>query len=256
MVLRDGGYMLPRFPTSRYLEVVLHKLLERPGIITFAYLLLMIVMGGRTALFVAHFDTLIHLGEVTIIAILFAVALALAVPGAAYARSISRKGSNAHRTAGWVMIGAAVTDGAFNVSEAILLANETGIFTEFVGLVQYWLYFTLLLVGVAPTVLTIGLASLAGLLMKSDSSSGRNTRTRIALAVEHTAAASPSMDAHWTRIDRHLGAGDVFTRTEIEQWTGLQKGQAINVIRYGRDHGFVSEAARGQYVYAPEESHA
>lgn len=219
---------------------------NRPFFVTLSYVLLLIVMGGRSALFVANFDTLVQFGELTVLAILFAIALAFAVPAGAYVRAREPKNSNAHKIGGWVVIGAAVTDGAFNISEAILLATESGVFTGYSGIVLYWLYFTLLLVGLAPTLLTIGLASLAGSLARK---APQRTRTRVAVAVEHVVEDNPALDAHWSSIRKSIQPGESFQRPQIEALTGVGKNQALNIINYGRDKGFVDTVARGQYVY-------
>jgi hypothetical protein len=204
----------------------MRNIFEKPIMVTVSYLLLMIVMGGRTALYWSHFDTLLPIGDLTIFSIVFACALALTVPASSYYRSKSAKGTGTHRTATFVMSGAAITDGVFNVSEAILL-----------------------LVGLAPTLLTIGLASLAGSLTAKQERKQSRTQTKIAVAIERTSTVNDTFERHLTTIRRQLTTGDTFSRAQVEQWTSLGKGQAVNIVNYGVDRGLFTKAGRGVYVY-------
>jgi hypothetical protein len=223
--------------------------------VTAAYVALLIVMGGRTALFVANFDALFAVSifgsTITPLSVLMAVALAFAVAGTSWWRAHYSKSANARKVATAAMIGSVTLDGAFNISEAIILATDTGIISEYAGIVRVWLWFTVLLIGVGPTLLTMGLASLAGSVDSTTRKQTTNKRTsiRAAVAIDRTVGINPALEGHCSTIARQLTPGETFTRSQVEQWTPLGKGQSINVINYGIDRGMFERAGRGLYVY-------
>lgn len=230
------------------------KFAEKPWMVTLAYTLLMIVMGGRTALFVAQFDVLLRFGDLTAFAILLAVALAIAVPAGSYYRARASKGTSTRKIGAWVMFGAAFIDGAFNISEAIILANDANVFADFTGFTRLWLEFTLLLVGIGPTLLTVGLASLAGSVERTHvhSTNTVRTKTKLAVAFERTTENNPSLDAHLTKVVAQLTPGQEFTRDQVEQWTGKSKQHAVNIVNYARARGAFGDVRRGVYIYRGE----
>jgi hypothetical protein len=137
--------------------------------IKLAYIFLLIVMGGRTALFVSKLDAILPLDqalgvpvELTPLSIFLAIALIMAVPGAAVWRGQARRGSSTRNVATVAMITAAFLDGWLNVSEAVYLATQRGVFDEFTGFVRWWMWATVVMVGVGPTLLTVLLAWLVG----------------------------------------------------------------------------------------------
>ena len=226
-----------------------------------AYIALLVVMGGRTALFVSHFDDLMSIdifgGRITVLSILMAIALMLAVAGTSWWRAHYSKRENARDVATWSMVGAVLLDGAFNVSEAIILATETGTLDNYSGVVQYWLWFTVLLIGIGPTFLTMGLASLAGVVdrdvRRSSTSSKRATSTSLNVSVQRqTVEVDEALDEHLNVIMGELNVGDQFKRVDVERWTGLQKVQAVNVINRGLDVGLFESPKRGTYVVIEE----
>ena len=106
------------------------------------------------------------------------------------------------------------------------------------------------LIGIAPTVLTMLLATLAGSIDAKATSTRRtsSTQVRAGLQVVHAVDQSPVLDDHWTLIRRHVAPGDMLRRVDVEQWTGLGKAQAVNVLNYGKQAGHVEEVKRGVYV--------
>lgn len=229
---------------------------KRASFVTISYILLLVVMGGRTALFVSLFDQLVVLplggAHITLLSILLAVALILAVSGGAWHRAHAKKGSRGWQIASFAMYGAAVADGWFNTAEAYYLANETQVFAGQPSALRIFLLVTTGLIGIAPTVLTMLLASLAGSLDAKASSSRPASRTRIGLQVEHEVSPSPILDGHWTTIRRHVQPGAHIRRLSVEQWTGLGKAQAVNVLNYGIQIGHIQELKRGVYILLDE----
>lgn len=131
-----------------------------------AAVLLLLVMGGRTALFVALFDAIARFGsadaQLTPFAVLFAVALVIAVPGSAFWRARAKKKA-IRRYATVAMVGAALTDGYFNVAEALILAQDSAALAQFDGTgLQLFFDVGVVLIGVMPTLLTLALMQLVG----------------------------------------------------------------------------------------------
>lgn len=234
---------------------------DQAMLIIAAYIALLVVMGGRTALFVSNFDNLLEVdifgGKITALSILMAVALMLAVAGTSWWRSHYTRRDSARQVATWSMVGAVVLDGAFNVSEAIMLATETGTLDAYSGVVKIWLWFTVLLIGVGPTLLTMGLASLAGAVdrdARKSTTTSRRTSTAVNVSIaRQTVETNDALDDHLSVIVGELSAGDQFRRTDVERLTGLKKAQAINVINHGLDAGVFDSPKRGSYVVIGEE---
>jgi hypothetical protein len=227
--------------------------------IKLSYLLLLIVMGGRTALFVSHFDSLkVGSFDITPLSFVFALALILAVAGGAYARGATTKNDRKHSTATRVMFGAAILDGWFNVSEAVILADRTGVFNQFAANrpVLYWMWATAVLVGVGPTLLTMGLATLAGEVDRTTRQQESNVRThtKVAVAIERTTETNPALDAHLTKVVAQLTPGQEFGRAQIEQWAGVSKQHAVNIVNYAKTKEVFGDVRRGVYVYKGEET--
>jgi hypothetical protein len=231
--------------------------MESSRSIKLAYILLLVVMGGRTALFTSKLDSLFTIDglNLTPLSILLALALILTVSGAAYARGKSGKNERVHGMATYVMIGGVVLDGILNISEAVYLADGTGVFDQFVDnrFVLYWMWGTTILVGVGPTLLATGLAMLAGEIDRTNKPTVR-TETKLAIAYQRTTATNPALDAHFTRVSAQLTPGQEFTREQVEQWTGKSKQHAVNVVNYAKGRGVVSDVRRGVYVYKGEVS--
>lgn len=226
--------------------------------IKWSYLALLIVMGGRTALFVSHFDALkIGNFDITPLSALLAAALIGAVAGAAYVRGSTSKHERKHVTASRVMYGAAILDGWFNVSEAVLLADASGVFNQFSDnrFLLIWMWATAVLVGVGPTLLTMGLATLDGEQDRTirDRETNVRTHTKIAVAVERTVEQNPALDVHLTKVVAQLTPGQEFTREQVEQWTGKSKQHAVNIVNYARARGTFGDVRRGVYMYKSEE---
>lgn len=222
--------------------------------IKWAYLALLIVMGGRTALFVSNFDALkIGNFDITPLSALLAAALILAVAGAAYVRGSTAKNERKHITASRVMYGAAILDGWFNVSEAVLLADKSGVFNQFADnrFLQIWMWATAVLVGVGPTLLTMGLATLDGEQDRTvrEQKNTVRTHTKIAVAIERTVEPNASLDAHLTKVVAQLTPGQEFTREQVEQWTGKSKQHAVNIVNYAKGRGIFGDVRRGVYIY-------
>ncbi|MHC4891344.1 MAG: hypothetical protein ACYTEO_17970 [Planctomycetota bacterium] len=137
-------------------------------------ILLLCVMGGRTALFVALFDAILRFGpddhQLSILALFMALALVLAVPVAAYfSTHAKKKGQRQLATA--AMIGAAAGDGYFNIAEALILAQESATLRQFAGTkLQLFFDFGVVLIGVLPTLLTLAMMRLVGSLSERKAS--------------------------------------------------------------------------------------
>jgi hypothetical protein len=244
----------------------------KQGMIRISYLMLMLVMGGRTALFASNFDNLITLrsgdSRLTAIAVLLALSLILAVEVGAYHRGVNQKGSNAYRRASRVMVGAASLDGLFNVTEAFLLATETGIYSAYQPPLLWLTWLSTGLLGIGPTLLTIWLAELAGELDKRDdhrrkpiwqvllgvTNDGQKTKVAAQLTaeVEH----NPTMEEHVRTVVKQLTPGEHFRRADVEQWVDVSKQHAVNIVNYGKDHGVFNDVKRGVYAYKNEEVRA
>lgn len=242
------------------------RITKQANLVILAYLALLLVMGGRTALFVSNFDNLLVIdifgGNITGLSILLAVALMLGVAGTAWRRVHYKKGSVQYRTATATMIGAVVLDGAFNVSEAIMLATEAGTIEQYTGPVQWWLWFTVGLVGIGPTLLTVGLASLAGSVDYDVQRQSAKRRRRTSNAVQssgssggHSVERNEVLDEHLASIGQSVNAGETFRREDVEEWTGLAKGQSVNVLNYGRQIGLIESPKRGHYVLTENGEH-
>lgn len=229
--------------------------MEKSWSVNVSYLLLLLVMGGRTALFVSRFDSLFKIPGfgLTPLSIVLALALILAVSAGAYIRGNSNKNERKRSTATWVMFGAAGLDGWFNVSEAIILAEGSGAFDQFAGTyVIYWMWLTAILVGVGPTLLTMGLASLSGELSRTTSQEKTTVRThtKVGVVYEKKTENNASLDAHLTKVYAQLSPGDELTRTQIQNWTGVSKQHAVNIVNYAKQQGTVKDIRRGVYVYS------
>lgn len=227
---------------------------QQANLVILAYLALLLVMGGRTALFVSHFDNLLVMdifgGRITALSILLAFALMLAVAGTAWRRAHYERQDRQYKTATWTMIGAVVLDGAFNVSEAIILATDAGTIEQYSGPVQWWLWFTVGLVGIGPTLLTVGLASLAGAI---DYEVKRDTTENGQSAPQQGAEVNDVLEEHLRAVERSADGIGSFKRENVEQWTGLGKGQSVNVLNYGIERGIIESPKRGLYMLADKE---
>lgn len=229
---------------------------RQAALVIVAYVLLTVVMGGRTMLFVRNFGEF----ELTFfgltlrpLSFLLAFALIIAVAGSAWWRAHYGKTHRGYKIATQTMIGATALDGIFNVSEAILLAQDTGILANQPRVIEIWMWLSVILIGAGPTFLTVGLASLAGTVDRTTRPNKR-TSTKVAVAIERTVETNPVLEAHCSRIERQLTPGSTFTREMVEQWTGLGKGQALNVINYGRDQGLIEVQSRGTYILLDNEN--
>lgn len=216
--------------------------------IKLSYIFLLIVMGGRTALFVSKLDAILPLDkalgipvELTPLSVFLAVALIMAVPGAAMWRGQAERGSAIRRVATTAMISAAFLDGWLNVSEAVYLATQRGVFDEFTGFVQWWMWATVVMVGVGPTILTVLLAWLVGEQTKDAAHLADKGRKAVAY--------SPTMEAHLRTVCEQLTPNVRFRRTEIDKLMSCSKQQSNNIVRYGIGRGVFSEnGERGSYI--------
>lgn len=257
--------------------------------IRWSYLLLLVVMAGRTALFVSRFDSLIvlpWLGNVTLLSVLMAVAFIGAVSGGSYIWGISNKGERRRKKAIAAVIIGSLLDGTFNLAEAAYLAIESGTFSGIEPPVLWFFWTATVLIGVGPTGLTIVLASLAGELdRRSDRSAwwqvavqrvigGGQSSTQAGVRAGRQAnAALPGVQSsgslpnavvqsftelvnddgqkaeHLRSLVVHLG-GRTFSRADAESVLGLAKVQTLNVLNYGIERGFIVRSARGVYEVA------
>ena len=226
--------------------------------ITASYILLMVVMGGRTILFVSQFDELatIDIGagqtKVTALAVVFAIALILTVSGASWWRAHFRANDKAFKLATRVLVGGATLDGLFNVAEAYLLADGSGVLAGHPFPMNIVVWAAMLGIGIGPTLLTVGLASLAG--MVDQKATTKRTSTRVNVAVERSVEVNDALNDHCNTIVRQLTTGETFKRSDVEQWTGLGKVQSVRVLNYGKEHGLFSDHKHGIYVYQDKEA--
>lgn len=217
--------------------------------IKLSYIFLLIVMGGRTALFVSKLDAILPLDEalgipveLTPLSVFLAIALIMAVPGAAMWRGQAERGSATRKVATTAMVTAAFLDGWLNVSEAVYLATQRGVFDEFTGFVRWWMWATVVMVGVGPTILTVLLAWLVGEQTKEAVHETNSVRT----VVEY----NPTMEAYVRTVVEQLPPNGRFVRGDVQVWTGKSRQQALNVIKYGIGRGvFAEDGQRGTYVY-------
>lgn len=133
--------------------------------IRWAGTLALVVMAGRTAMFVSKFDNILpirRLGGVTPLSALFALMLILGVNGSAYLRGMSKKGERIRSWSMVALITASILDGTFNLAEAVYLANESGVFEGIAPPLSYFFWVATSLIGIGPTVLAIIFSVLAG----------------------------------------------------------------------------------------------